>query len=180
MNIYQDDAAHSLLGLTLKNGWLVTNKVQPKEGATGGFFSVCYNVEKDGELAFLKALNFKAFFQMNEGSSIVSILSELTSAFQFERDLSMRCRSNRLSKVSMILDDGEEFLKGFTIPNVPYLIFKMSDGDVRSHMNFRTNVETVWKLKSLHNVAVGLTQLHGVKIGHQDLKPSNILIREFK
>jgi len=31
-------------------------------------------------------------------------------------------------------------------------------------------------LKSLHDVAVGLKQLHGVEIGHQDLKPSNVLL----
>lgn len=178
MSTNQDNAAHSLEGKTLNNGWEVVKKIEPKVGSTGGFFSVCYIVTRDNQVAFLKALNFQTFFQMFRGRPIVEIITEQTNAFQFERDLLLRCKNNRLSKVSMIIDEGEEILEGFTIPNVPYLIFEMSDGDVRSHMNFSKDVEIAWKLKSLHNVAVGMKQLHGVEIGHQDLKPSNILLYE--
>ncbi|MFT0156961.1 protein kinase [Tenacibaculum ascidiaceicola] len=115
---------------------------------------------------------------MFQGRPIVEIINEQTNAYQFERDLLLRCKNNRLNKVSMVIDEGEKILDGFTIPNVPYLIFEMSDGDVRSHMNFSKDVEIIWKLRSLHNVAVGLKQLHGVDIAHQDLKPSNILLYE--
>lgn len=178
MSTNQDNAAHALEGKELQNGWTVLKKIEPKEGSTGGFFSVCYIVSRGSEDAFLKALNFQAFFQMFRGRPIVEILNEQTNAYQFERDLLLRCKNNRLSKVSMVIDEGEEILDGFTIPNVPYLIFEMSDGDVRSHMNFSKDVEIAWKLKSLHNVAVGLKQLHGVEIAHQDLKPSNVLLYE--
>jgi serine/threonine protein kinase len=78
----------------------------------------------------------------------------------------------------MILDEGEEIVDGYTIPNVPYLIFEMADGDIRSHLKFNKDLEVSWKLKSLHDVSLGLQQLHGVKIGHQDLKPSNVLLYE--
>jgi len=176
MNTSQDNAANSLLGLTLTNNWKVVKKLDPKEGATGGFFSVSYIVNNGEQDAFLKALNFQAFFQLFRGRPIVEIINEQTNAYQYERDLLLRCKNNRLSKVSMVLDEGEEIVEGFTIPNVPYLILEMADGDVRSHMNFSKDVEISWKLQSLHNVAVGLKQLHGVEIGHQDLKPSNILL----
>nr|WP_293167280.1 protein kinase [Allomuricauda sp.] len=156
----------------------VLRKVEPKPGATGGFFSVCYVVSRENEQAFLKALNFHAFFQLFNGKSIVEVIKEQTDAFKFERDLLLRCKESKLSKISMVIDEGEVVLDGFTIPNVPYLIFELSDGDVRSHMNFSKDVEIVWKLNSLHNVAVGLKQLHGVEIAHQDLKPSNILMYE--
>lgn len=178
MNTNQDNAANSLLGTTLTNGWKVIKKLEPKEGATGGFFSVCYIVNNGEQDAFLKALNFQAFFQLFKGRPIVEILNEQTNAYKYERDLLLRCKNNRLSKVSMVLDEGEEIIDGFTIPNVPYLIFEMAEGDVRSHMNFSKDVEIAWKLQSLHNVAVGLKQLHSVEIGHQDLKPSNILLFE--
>lgn len=171
-----ENAAESLTGRTLKNGWKVTEKIEQKIGGSGGFFSFCYLVKKDNEEAFLKALNFQAFFQLFKGKSIVEILNEQTNAYQFEKELLERCKNNKLSKVSKIIDEGEEFLEGFTIPNVPYLIFEMADGDVRGHMNYSKDVDIVWKLKSLHNVAVGLKQLHSIKIGHQDLKPSNILV----
>lgn len=176
MSTNQDNAAHSLLGRELKNGWTVSEKIEPKAGSTGGFFSVCYVVTRDEEKAFLKALNFQAFFQMFRGRPIVEIINEQTNAYKFERDLLLRCKKNKLSKVSLVIDEGEENLDGYTIPNVPYLIFEMSDGDVRSQMNFSKDVEITWKLQSLHNVAVGIKQLHSVNIAHQDLKPSNILL----
>ncbi|MBL7791195.1 MAG: protein kinase family protein [Saprospiraceae bacterium] len=178
MNQLQDNAANALKGKQLKNGWTVTKKIEPKPGSTGGFFSVCYVVNNGEKEAFLKALNFNAFFQMFKGKSVVDIINEQTKAYQFEKELLLKCKSNRLSKVSLIIDEGEEFIDGFVIPNVPFLIFEMADGDVRSHMNFSKDIDLAWKLKSLHDVAVGLKQLHGIKIGHQDLKPSNVLLYE--
>jgi len=171
-----ENAAEALEGRTLKNGWRVTEKIGKTEDATGGFFSICYIVTKENKKAFMKALNFIAFFQLFPGKSVIEVISEQTNAFQFEKELLLRCKNNRLSKVSMILDEGEENVDGFIIPNVPYLIFEMADGDIRSQMKFTKELEVSWKLKSLHDVAVGLWQLHGIKIGHQDLKPSNVLI----
>jgi len=172
----QDNAANSLLNKELPNNWKVIKKLEPKENSTGGFFSVCYIVNNGEKDAFLKAINFQAFFQMFKGKNIVEILSEQTNAFKYERDLLLRCKNSRLTKVSLVLDEGELFLEDFTIGNVPYLIFEMADGDVRTHMNFSRGVEVAWKLKSLHNVAVGIKQLHSIEIGHQDLKPSNVLV----
>ncbi|WP_343589131.1 protein kinase [Flavobacterium sp.] len=171
-----DRAAHALLGRTLKNGWRVIKKIDPADGSTGGFFSVCYIVNNGGENAFLKALNFNAFFQLFPGKSIVKILQEQTNAFEFEKNLLLKCKDNRLTKVSMIIDEGEEYLDGFAIPNVPYLIFEIAEGDVRSNIKFTNNVNLAWKIKSLHDIAVGLNQLHNVEISHQDLKPSNVLL----
>jgi serine/threonine protein kinase len=171
-----DIAAHALMGRTLKNNWNVVEKIEPRDGSTGGFFSVCYIVNDGKENAFLKALNFNAFFQMFPGQSIVKILQEQTNAFEFEKNLLLRCRDNRLTKVSMIIDEGEEFIDGFTIPNVPYLIFEIAEGDIRSNIKFSSNANLAWKIKSLHDIAVGLNQLHNVEISHQDLKPSNVLL----
>ena len=94
-----DNAAHALEGLTLKNKWKVIKRLEPKPGATGGFFSVCYIVSDGNSDAFLKAINFKAFFQMFKGRPIMDILSEQTNAFKFERDLLLRCKAKNLSKV---------------------------------------------------------------------------------
>lgn len=171
-----DDAANSLEGRILKNKWTVIKKIDATPGATGGFFSVCYIVSDGTNEAFLKALNFKAFFQMFPGRSIIDVINEQTNAFKYEKELLLRCKNNRLSKVSVIIDEGEEIITEATIPNVPYLIFEMASGDVRSHIRFSKDLELAWKLKSLHNVVVGLNQLHRVDIAHQDLKPSNVLL----
>jgi hypothetical protein len=120
-----ENAAHSLEGRTLKNNWNVIKKLEPKPGTTGGFFSVGYIVNNGEKDAFLKAIDFNAFFKLDPRRSIVDILNEQTAAFKFEKDLLLRCKSNRLSKVSLIIDEGEELYPEFTIPNVPYLIFEM-------------------------------------------------------
>jgi len=52
----------------------------------------------------------------------------------------------------------------------------MADGDIRKRMHFVDELDVVWSLKSLHSIAVGLKQLHGIEVSHQDLKPSNILV----
>ncbi|WP_332453738.1 protein kinase domain-containing protein, partial [Chryseobacterium aquaticum] len=181
-----DIAAHALQGRKLKEGWKITEKIDPKDNSTGGFFSVCYMVEREEtigketfiEKAFLKALNFNAFFQMFPGQSVVKILQEQTNAFEFEKELLLRCKNNNLTKVSLIIDEGEEIVDGFTIPNVPYLIFEIAEGDIRSNIKFSNNIELAWKIKSLHDIAVGLDQLQKVQISHQDLKPSNVLLYE--
>ncbi|SDE21377.1 Protein kinase domain-containing protein [Mucilaginibacter pineti] len=173
-----DNAAYALEGKLLKNKWKVKKRIEPKAGGTGGFFSVCYLVSDGDREAFLKAINFKAFFQLFSGRSIIEILSEQTNAFKFEKELLLRCKSKNLTKVSTILDEGEELVAGFTIANVPYLIFELADGDLRSRITFNNDVELAWKLSSLHNVSIGLKQLHGIDIGHQDLKPSNVLLYE--
>lgn len=58
----------------------------------------------------------------------------------------------------------------------------MADGDVRrildlsSKVAFSAKINSLsTKLKSLHDVSVGLNQLHTNDISHQDIKPSNIL-----
>lgn len=52
----------------------------------------------------------------------------------------------------------------------------MANGDVRKTLDFAAELDSAWRLKSLHDVAVGLKQLHNINVSHQDLKPSNVLI----
>ena len=60
----ESNAAENLEGLTLATGWHVGKRLQKLQGATGGFFSVCYSVTKDGEECFLKAFNFAQFLTL--------------------------------------------------------------------------------------------------------------------
>lgn len=175
------NAAFGLEGKVINEKWLVTKRLDKKPNATGGFFSVCYAVENisSKEKAFLKALNFIAFFQLSRDKNIAEVLKEQTSAYEFEKNLLSRCKNNRLSKVATIIDEGQEILAGFMIPQVPYMVFELADGDLRSRLaNLSEEIDNAWKIKSLHNIALGIQQLHSVKISHQDLKPSNVLIYE--
>ena len=172
-----DSAAHNLLGITLKSGWKVTEKITKTANSTGSVFSVCYKVEKDGSICFLKAFNFTPFFQHSSpGQSIVDVLNDMLTAYRYERDLSEHCRNRHVTKVAFVIEAGEETIDNFAINIVPYLIFELADGDVRSKLDFSAKLDFAWKLHSLHDIAVGLQQLHNVNVSHQDLKPSNILV----
>lgn len=171
------NAAHNLLNLTLKSGWKVIEKIEKEDNATGSFFSVAYKVEREKEVCFLKAFDFAKFFHPDfPEETVVDRMDKMLSAFKYEKDISKICSDNRLSKVAVVKEAGEEMVVGYTIPIVPYLIFDMADGDVRKLINFNNELDNAWKLKSLHDIAVGIRQLHSIEISHQDIKPSNILV----
>ncbi|CAN5586235.1 hypothetical protein BH10BAC2_BH10BAC2_20270 [soil metagenome] len=172
-----DDAAQNLVGLKLDTGWNVIEKIEKVPGQTGSFFSVCYKIERDGEICFLKAFDFSKFIQIAAtGKATVDIMTDMLNAHRYERDLSELCKSKHLDKVVIVKEAGEILVSGHTYPIVPYLIFDMADGDVRKRMMFSNTLDVTWKLKSLHSISVGLKQLHGIEVSHQDLKPSNILL----
>lgn len=177
-----NNAAHSLLNHTLKTGWLVKEKIQKDYNHTGSTFSVGYIVERDNEVCFLKAFDFGAFLAFavpKDGQNeidIVDVINDMTTAFIYERDLSKHCRDKHVTKVTFVKEAGQEFIQGMAIPVVPYLIFDLADGDVRKRLDFSAKLDYAWRLKSLHDIAVGLKQLHQIEVSHQDLKPSNILV----
>jgi len=172
------NAAEGLEGITLDTGWIVLEKIQKPPGATGSFFSVCYKVQKGDDVCFLKAFNFAKFLQLSKGTAkqVVDVISEMLDAYKYERDLSFMCRDKHVTKVVIVKDYGEQFVQGYPITVVPYLIFDLADEDVRSKLRFTERLDVAWKLKSLHSVATGLRQLHAVDVSHQDLKPSNVLL----
>lgn len=170
-------AAQELEGRVLKTGWLVVKKVAKKKTDTGGNFSVCYEVVKDGKKCFLKAIDFSKYLAFKpDGVSIIDLLNKMTSDFRYERDLSKFCQDRKVTKVAFVIESGEEVLDGYTYGVVPYLIFEMADGDVRSMLAYSAKLDFAWKMNSLHDIALGLNQLHGAGVSHQDLKPSNILL----
>lgn len=178
-NIPEDQisAVHALKGRTLKTGWKVIERAKSKPGSTGGNFSVCYIVEKDGEIGFLKALNVLSFLR-DDNPDLLGATTEMLNTFNFERELLKRCANKNFSKVSRLLEAEQENIQGFLVANVYYMIFEKAEGDVRNHINFTKLIDTSWKLRSLHNIATGLKQLHSIEISHQDVKPSNVFVFE--
>jgi serine/threonine protein kinase len=171
----QISAVHDLVGKTLKSGWTVTKKVSSKPGSTGGAFSVCYLAEKDGKIGFMKAINVLSFLN-DDDIDFAKAMAETLNTFNFEKEVLEKCGDKNLSKVSKLLEADSENMSGYLINNVNYLIFEKADDDVRNHINFSNDVDFAWKMRSLHNIAVGIKQLHGINISHQDLKPSNVFI----
>lgn len=172
----ETNAAHDLEGRILKSGWKVVEKITKPDHATGAFFSVCYKVTKGDSVCFLKAFDFAKFFQITPKKKVVDVMGDMLNAYRYERDLSKLCEKNHVTKVSFVKDAGEEEVDGYSFSIVPYLVFDLADGDVRHKLYISEKLDFAWRLHSLHDIAVGLKQLHQIEVSHQDLKPSNILL----
>lgn len=168
--------AASLDGINLQNGWVVLERMSRLPGGTGGFCSVGYKVQHTtGRQAFLKALDLSKAMQ---DTDMPQALNALTELYLFERDLLRKCKDKKLDRIVKPLLDGNVIVSGFGsgLNNVPYIIFEWASGDIRENLKSFTNFDLAWSLTSLHDVAVGLSQLQGIGVAHQDLKPSNVLI----
>lgn len=168
------NVAEELVGRELLNGWLVTEKVSRRPGDTGGNFSVNYLVTRGAEVAFCKVINFGWIMMAGPGLDPTAALRDATDAYLFERDIARDCRD--LSKVVTAIDDGSLRIPGFQHDLVSYIIFEKAEHDVRRMLDETQYVDIAIKLRLLHNLAVGLRQLHSHGVAHQDVKPSNLLI----
>jgi serine/threonine protein kinase len=130
---------------------------------------------QSGRQGYLKALDFSMAFQAPD---LARELQAMTAAYNFERDLLAKCKDRRLDRVVTPLADGTVKAPGNfgLLENVCYLIFDKAKGDIRDEVAQFAAFDLAWCLRSLHNSAVGLQQLHSTGIAHQDLKPSNVLV----
>jgi serine/threonine protein kinase len=167
--------AEALIGLELSGGWHVDSYIHRPPTSTGGNFSIGYQVHNnDGRVAYLKALDFSSAFNSDDPPRA---LEAMTKAYNFERDLLDKCKNNKLKRIVTPLDDGSIKVDGdFRLDSVSYLIFELAKGDIRKEVSCWHEFDLAWSLRSLHQSAVGLRQLHSIGIAHQDLKPSNVLV----
>lgn len=169
--------AENLIGVTIDKGWTITDKIPKHSDETGGHFSSQYiAVNEFEEKCFLKAIDIeKAILQSGEiGLDFTKILQKQMDNYNYERDLLEYCRANATSKIVLVKDYGIIKNPNGMIP-VPYLTFELADGNIKHYVKFQNDLDFSWKLKSLHDIANGLQQLHNIEIIHQDVKPSNIL-----
>lgn len=162
----------NLLGLVTEGGWRIVEQVQFPPDHTGGFFSESYFVEKEGARAFLKALDIATFTDFGR-------LTAALAGFDYETQLVTHTTSAKLSRVVKLLESGEiEADPTNPVPllrKLPYLVFELGAGDIRSTVDVSKAVSNRWRFCVLHRAAAGLLQLHQSGIAHQDLKPSNII-----
>ncbi len=167
--------------MILPLGWVVVERVESLDTATGSFFSVGYVVESEstGQRAFLKALDFHRILEearkSDDPADGLNALEDALAVFRFERDVCEKCLG--MDRVVSIVASGAvtvDSANPFSI--VPYLIFEQADGDVRKFLEVSKQLDIAWALRCMHNIAKGLNQLHVAGFAHQDIKPSNVLM----
>lgn len=166
--------AENLVGHVLDTGWTISKKLEKASGETGGNFSVQYIAERNGEKCFLKAIDIEKTIIKSPSVDFMTILQGQTEEYNYERDLLLYCKEHSTSKIVLVREHGLIKEPGHIVP-VPYLTFDLADGNVKSYIKFQNDLDFAWKLKSLHDIANGLQQLHNINIIHQDVKPSNVL-----
>lgn len=168
--------AEHLTGKTIPNGWVIDHMIPKPSDETGGYFSVQYIAKRGDEECFLKAIDVeKAVF--NSGASglrFTQVLQEQMNSYEYEKDLLEYCKCHATDKIVLVRESGIIQDSPTSFP-VPYLTFDLADGNVKHYIKFQNDLDFAWKLKSLHDIANGLQQLHNINIMHQDVKPSNIL-----
>lgn len=174
--------AQNLTGRTILEEWLVEKPINLHEnGSTGGNFCIPYEVRstKTGQKAFLKVLDVVKAIQRygNEGIGVAETLGRIANAHLFESQLMEACKEKRLKRVVRALAYGELPLEISPLGNVgfPFLIFELADGDTHKILQTASNLDLAWWFSTLHQAAVGIQQLHGIDIVHQDVKPSNVV-----
>ena len=165
------NAALHLEGATLPGGWLVGAR---DTSARAGGFSISYPVTgPDGRRGFLKVLDLVSVF------GDLTDLSNTLNDFLIERDLVLLCGATAMSRVVVAIDHGQVTLDAYMPPlsTVHYIVFEHAEGGDLSDALSATRVDDLaLRLDLIHDLAVGLRQLHAKNIAHQDVKPDNSLI----
>lgn len=180
-----DTPATRLKGLVLHDDWVVeelisVGRADASGDSTGGTFSVAYRVRKNNDTAFLKALDLDSVIKSDEDEDFLEIIQRETTAFNQEKSLNDFCVKNRMRQVVSIICHGSIKVQkkpDDMVPNVPYMILELADGgDVRGYLRHSSAKDYSAKFSYLKDVLLGISQLHGQGISHQDLKPSNVMV----
>jgi eukaryotic-like serine/threonine-protein kinase len=180
-NIPNQSAANNLVGQKLPGGWIISRQLpRPGEAGaedhTGSWFSIGYIASKGDKEAFLKVIDVERALAPIPGTTVMDRLKQVTDSHIFECSILDICTKAKLDRIVRIIEKGELPPPFGAMAPIPYILFELADGDVRQIVSKTNKIDDAWRLQVLHDVAVGIQQLHSQRIAHQDIKPSNVLI----
>ncbi|MFC6980097.1 protein kinase [Microbulbifer taiwanensis] len=161
--------------MTTPSGWKVIEQLNNTLGSGGNFCCRYIAESKNGQIGFLKAMDLTRVV----GRGLEAI-HRLVGEYLFEKEILFYCKDKKMTKVVTPLDAGELKVPNFSPPldQVYYVIFECAEGDLRQQHLESSTKSWLAAFSALHQVAIGVHQLHKAGIAHQDIKPSNILCFE--
>ncbi|WP_431286531.1 protein kinase domain-containing protein [Roseateles chitinivorans] len=143
-------------------------------GGSGSNFCVGYIAERNGQKAFVKALDFVDALAAPDP---VAELTKLTSLATFEREAMELCEANKLSRLIRLISHEYVNLDPTNNPmnRVYCLIMEIGAGDLRKQLSHLGVFSCSAVFSILADVALGMSQLHRHGVSHQDVKPSNVI-----
>lgn len=170
-------AARLQPGDVLGDRWTIQKRMTRSMHGSGGMFSVTYLArDARGNVGFVKAMDFHEGLKADDPAMEIE---RMTQSFNFERGVLEYCQKHRLSRVIELIDSGVHRPDtGDLAGVVQYLVFELAQGDIRAYIANERIWERAVALRTVHGVAAALQQLHRVRVAHQDVKPSNILMFE--
>jgi serine/threonine protein kinase len=172
---YQPTPAEQLEGRVLGDGWRVVRRMPRASNATGGWFCVCYEVEREKRTAFLKALDIHGVLRSSP-EDVMTVMQQVSTTYNYELELLEACEERQMDRVVRPLDSGQQTIEPSDMTSIVFfLVFELAEGDLRQMHDSDIDLDLGQAFRILHDVAVGIRQLHSAEIAHQDVKPSNVL-----
>ena len=168
MDVRLASGADNLLNVLLNEQWLVVECIDRSVEHSGLAKASCYRATNGaGDNVFVKAYDFRH----EDIGSDPEKLGELLEEYLHEKRVHTFC--SNLSRVTRVVGEGRVTVDGTA---VHYLLCEWApDTFGKSYPPGDTAVSISERLRSLHKVAAGMAQLHGVGVAHQDIKPSNVV-----
>lgn len=168
-------SSERLEGTSTPSGWVIGKLAARSPDATGGYFSHGYHTtNRDGREGFLKAFDISRIWTK---SNPMQEMEKIATEFNFECSLLKICNEKGLDRIVVAVETGYiDDPDPNQISKIPYIIFERAEGDMRSQISKSKQFDSAGRLRVLHQITVGLNQLHRQQIAHQDLKPSNVLM----
>lgn len=177
----KDFACKDLEGKVIGN-WKVGEQIVSSD--TTDKYTLFYKVTKGGTTAIMKVLNYDKCLNatcLDGAKDQDELLAREASAFHFETELAKSCAGKHMGNVIRYIDSGELKLSDYVVKNVSYIIYEMSEGKIGDFLRFSSKSDFITdlgllvdKLKSLHQVAKGVKQLHTHLIAHHNITPFSI------
>ncbi|MCC2978891.1 protein kinase domain-containing protein [Sphingomonas sp. IC4-52] len=165
-----------LAGKKSNRKWTVGEMISVPVDRSQPNFSVGYHVTSDdGVQAFLKATDLGLL--THDGGSVYDRVRAAMDSHGFERSILDHCRSRSMDKVVVAIDYGDAMVTfGGVQDALFYLVFELAKYDLRKHYDKTEGFALSWALGAMHQLAVGVSQLHDGQVTHNDIKPANFLV----